>query len=149
VRLYVRFPLGFREVEELMLRRGMIASCWGPSSKVIRVADHDVVVHRHELTDQEWELPAPLIPRASTGRPRVKGRQVIGGMVCKIRTGISWRDLPERRRWCTPASAATPDGIDRPVRTGSTTVRVHQHVAACRQKGRHQQGEPDDHALGR
>ncbi|WUH43497.1 transposase [Streptomyces sp. NBC_00443] len=51
---------------------------------------------RHELTDQEWELLAPLIPRASTGRPRVEDRRVINGMVYKIRTGMSWRDLPER-----------------------------------------------------
>ncbi|MGO4748437.1 transposase [Streptomyces sp. 2MCAF27] len=54
------------------------------------------MVHRHELTDQDWELLAPLIPRAATGRPRVEDRQVINGMVYKIRTGISWRDLPER-----------------------------------------------------
>ncbi|NWF31158.1 transposase [Streptomyces sp. PKU-EA00015] len=54
------------------------------------------MVRRHELTDQEWELLAPLIPRAATGRPRVEDRQVINGMVYKIRTGISWRDLPER-----------------------------------------------------
>ncbi|MEU1597950.1 transposase [Streptomyces sp. NPDC005708] len=54
------------------------------------------MIRRHELTDQEWELLAPLIPRAATGRPRVSDRQVINGMVHKIRTGISWRDLPER-----------------------------------------------------
>ncbi|MGP4009132.1 DUF6192 family protein [Streptomyces sp. 4N124] len=54
------------------------------------------MVRRHELTDREWELLAPLIPRAATGRPRVEDRQVVNGMVYKIRTGISWRDLPER-----------------------------------------------------
>ncbi|WP_328433046.1 transposase [Streptomyces sp. NBC_00425] len=54
------------------------------------------MIRRHELTDQEWELLAPLIPRAATGRPRVEDRQVVNGMVYKIRTGISWRDLPER-----------------------------------------------------
>ncbi|MEU9662711.1 transposase [Streptomyces chartreusis] len=31
-----------------------------------------------------------------TGRPRVSDRQVVNGMVYKIRTGISRRDLPER-----------------------------------------------------
>ncbi|WP_123980063.1 transposase [Streptomyces sp. Ag109_O5-1] len=56
-------------------------------------------VRRHELTEQGWELLAPLIPRASAGRPRVEQRLVINGMVYKIRTGISWRDLPER---CDP-----------------------------------------------
>ncbi|MFE5191906.1 transposase [Streptomyces sp. NPDC056628] len=39
---------------------------------------------------------APLIPQATTGQLRVADRQVINGMVYKIRTGISWRDLPER-----------------------------------------------------
>ncbi|MGB9999695.1 transposase, partial [Streptomyces pseudogriseolus] len=75
------------------------------------MVDHGGVLRRHELTDQEWELLAPLIPRAATGRPRVSDRQVINGMVYKIRTGISWRDLPERYgpgRRSTPASAATP-----------------------------------------
>ncbi|MEU9211811.1 transposase [Streptomyces sp. NPDC048415] len=60
------------------------------------VVDHGVVMRRHEVTDQERELLAPLIPRAATGRPRVSDRQVINGMVYKIGTGISWRDLPER-----------------------------------------------------
>ncbi|MFC9219382.1 transposase [Streptomyces hygroscopicus] len=36
------------------------------------------------------------MPRAVTGRPRVEDRQVVNGMVGEIRTGISWRDLPER-----------------------------------------------------
>ncbi|MER8003963.1 transposase, partial [Streptomyces sp. NPDC095613] len=46
------------------------------------------VMRRHELTDPEWELFAPLIPRAVTGRPRVEDRKIINGMVYKIRTGI-------------------------------------------------------------
>ncbi|WP_425583610.1 transposase [Streptomyces macrosporus] len=54
------------------------------------------MVRRRELTDQEWELLAPLIPRAATGRPRVEDRQVVNGMVYKLRTGISRRDPPER-----------------------------------------------------
>ncbi|WP_076681874.1 transposase [Streptomyces alfalfae] len=39
--------------------------------------DHGGAIRRHELTDREWELLAPLIPRAATGRPRVEDRQVI------------------------------------------------------------------------
>ncbi|MFJ6680445.1 transposase [Streptomyces werraensis] len=54
------------------------------------------MIRRHEPTEGEWKLLAPLVPRAATGRPRVSDRQVINGMVYKIRTGISWRDLPER-----------------------------------------------------
>jgi hypothetical protein len=75
--------------------RALPSASLGPSSKIIGWWIMGVI-RRHELTDQEWELLAPLIPRAATGRPRVAHRQVINGMVYKIRTGISWRDLPER-----------------------------------------------------
>ncbi|MGW7048262.1 transposase [Streptomyces avermitilis] len=60
------------------------------------MVDHGGAIRRHELTDLEWELLAPLIPRAAAGRPRVEDRQVVNGLVHKIRTRISWRDLPER-----------------------------------------------------
>ncbi|MGM0361875.1 IS5 family transposase [Streptomyces griseoaurantiacus] len=116
-----------------------------------------VGVHRYELTDQEWELLAPLIPRASTGRPRVEDRRVINGMVYKIRTGISWRDLPERygpwktvytrfRRYALDgiftralqqvrARADAVGDIDWLVQIDSTLVRAHQHAAATGRKG--------------
>ncbi|MER7514597.1 transposase [Streptomyces lavendulae] len=32
----------------------------------------------------------------SRGRPRAEDRRVVNGMVYKIQTGLSWRDLPER-----------------------------------------------------
>ncbi|MFI8221382.1 IS5 family transposase [Streptomyces sp. NPDC085932] len=127
---------------------------------------------RLELTDQEWELLAPLIPRAATGRPRVSDRQVINGMVYKIRTGISWRDLPERygpwqtvytrfRRYALDgvfaralqqiqAGADATGDIDWLVQIDSTIVRAHQHAATTGPKrGHHRPDEPDDHALGR
>ncbi|MCX4624427.1 IS5 family transposase [Streptomyces albogriseolus] len=129
------------------------------------------MVRRHELTDQEWELLAPLIPRAVTGRPRVSDRQVINGMVYKIRTGISWRDLPERygpwqtvytrfRRYAIDgvftralqqiqARADAAGDIDWLVQIDSTIVRAHQHAAATGRKGGISGDEPDDHALGR
>ncbi|WP_435854792.1 IS5 family transposase [Streptomyces longwoodensis] len=129
-------------------------------------------MRRHELTDQEWELLAPLIPRAATGRPRVEDRQVINGMVYKIRTGISWRDLPERygswqavytrfRRYALDgvftralqriqAQADAAGDIEWLVQIDSTIVRAHQHAAATGRKGGgHRPDEPDDHALGR
>ncbi|MFE5740881.1 hypothetical protein [Streptomyces celluloflavus] len=53
-------------------------------------------MRRHELTDRERELIASMMPRAVTGRSRVAGRQVINGMIRKIRMGIPRRDLPER-----------------------------------------------------
>ncbi|MGA5375861.1 IS5 family transposase [Streptomyces griseoincarnatus] len=129
------------------------------------------MVRRHELTDQEWELLAPLIPQAATGRPRVSDRQVINGMVYKIRTGISWRDLPERygpwqtvytrfRRYAIDGvftralqqiqvRADAAGDIDWLVQVDSTIVRAHQHAAATGRKGGISGDEPDDHALGR
>ncbi len=47
------------------------------------------MIRRHELTELEWELLAPSIPSADRGRPRVKDRRVINGLVDKIRTEIS------------------------------------------------------------
>ncbi|MER6124613.1 transposase [Streptomyces sp. NPDC001795] len=59
--------------------------------------DHDgCVIRRHELAYHERELLAPLIRRATTGRPRLQDRKIINGVVHKIRTGLSWRDLPAR-----------------------------------------------------
>ncbi|WP_437035548.1 IS5 family transposase [Streptomyces sp. enrichment culture] len=129
------------------------------------------MVRRHELTGPEWELLAPLIPRAATGRPRVEDRRVVNGMVYKIRTGISWHDLPERQGpWQTvytrfrryapdgvftqalqqiQAHADAAGGIDWLVQIDSTIVRAHQHAAATGRKGAAPADEPDDHALGR
>ncbi|WTX44876.1 IS5 family transposase (plasmid) [Streptomyces longwoodensis] len=128
-------------------------------------------MRRHELTDQEWELLAPLIPRAATGLPWVSDRQIINGMVYKIRTGISWRDLPERygpwqtvytrfRRYALDgvftralqqiqSQADAAGDIDWLVQIDSTIVRAHQHAAATGRKGGGTGDEPDDHALGR
>ncbi|WP_106972650.1 transposase [Streptomyces yerevanensis] len=95
--------------------------------------------------------------RMATGRPRVSDRQVINGMVYKIRTGISWRDLPERygpwqtvytcfRRYALDgvftqalqqiqARADAAGDIDWLVQIDSTIVRSHQHAAATGRKG--------------
>lgn len=53
------------------------------------------MVRRHELTDAEWELIEPLLPWP-TNRPRVDDRRVLNGINFKIRTGVAWRDLPDR-----------------------------------------------------
>jgi transposase len=87
----------------------------------------------------------------------VEDRQVINGMVYKIRTGISWRDLPERygpwktvytrfRRYALggvftqalqqiQAHADAAGDIDWLVQIDSTIVRAHQHAAATGRKG--------------
>lgn len=53
---------------------------------------------RHELTDEQWELVSPLIPRskARTGRPGKDVRLMLNGIFWILGTGAPWRDLPER-----------------------------------------------------
>ena len=52
-----------------------------------------------ELTDQEWEQVASLLPPEKTGkpgRPPKDNRTMLNGMVWIARSGAPWRDLPER-----------------------------------------------------
>lgn len=57
---------------------------------------------RHELTDEQWELIAPLIPKrtAKTGRPAKDPRLMLNGILWILGTGAPWRDLPERFGSC-------------------------------------------------
>ncbi|MFZ4185393.1 transposase [Streptomyces pseudogriseolus] len=131
-------------------------------------------MRRHELTDQEWELLAPLIPRAATGQ------QMRGGPAGHQRhglqdphTGISWRDLPEHHGpWktvCTrfrrdaldgcspnpcsssrsmPTQPATSTGWSRSTPPSSVPTSTPPPPAE-KKGGRHRPDEPDDPALGR
>jgi transposase len=52
-------------------------------------------MHRHEVTDAEWQEVAPLIHRC--GRKSRRGdRNFINGVIYVLKTGTPWRDLPER-----------------------------------------------------
>jgi Putative transposase of IS4/5 family (DUF4096) len=59
------------------------------------------------LTDEYWEQVRPLLPpqKPQTGRPAIDHRLVVEGMLWVVRTGSSWRELPERfGPWSTVAS---------------------------------------------
>ena len=53
---------------------------------------------RHALTDEQWHLVEPLLPRstARTGRPPSDPRLMLDGIFWILATGAPWRDLPER-----------------------------------------------------
>jgi transposase len=54
-------------------------------------------MERHALTDREWKVLAPLLPRrAGTGRPPKEHRAIIDALLWLAKTGAPWRDLPER-----------------------------------------------------
>ncbi|MFM9368438.1 transposase [Streptomyces sp. Da 82-17] len=50
-----------------------------------------------EISDAAWAVIAPLLPPVGRARGRWRDhRQVLEGIVCKFRTGVPWRDLPEQ-----------------------------------------------------
>lgn len=99
----------------------------------------------------------PLLPVPGKARGRWRDhRQVINGILWKLRTGAPWRDLPERygswktcherlRRWSADGTwdrilaAAQVHDDGQPVQwvisVDSTIVRAHQHAAGARKKG--------------
>jgi transposase len=54
-----------------------------------------------DLTDEQWAVLEPLLPRrqrarARRGRPWQDARAVLDGVLWILRTGAPWADLPER-----------------------------------------------------
>ena len=51
-----------------------------------------------ELSDKEWNLIKPVLPRIKQspkgGRPRVADRDVLAGILWVLRSGARWKDLP-------------------------------------------------------
>ncbi|MEU7997676.1 IS5 family transposase [Micromonospora sp. NPDC049060] len=115
------------------------------------------MVRRGELTDEAWAVIAPLLPKPGGSRGRWRDhRQVINGILWKLRTGAPWRDLPERfgpwktcherlRRWTADgtwdrilaAAQVHDDGtpVQWTISIDSSIVRAHQHAAGARKKG--------------
>ena len=113
------------------------------------------MVGRFELTDAQWDLLAPLLPVDPPRGGRWRDhRTVISGILFRERTGMSWRDLPERfgnwktvyqrkRKWAmdgTWESICDALRIDCDRDAGeqwtlavdSMAARAHQHAAGAR-----------------
>lgn len=103
-------------------------------------------LRRYELSDAEWAIIDPLLPRKSRGVPRVEDRRVLNGIFWRLRTGSPWADIPERYgpattcynrfvRWRKAGIwdkllAAVSEAYDGKVQMiDSSVVRVHQHAA--------------------
>jgi transposase len=103
----------------------------------------------YDLTDVEWLVIEPLLPRKWRGVKRVDDRRVLNGIFWVLRSGAPWRDLPERygpyttvynrfNRWrkaglwdrlmdeITKAYDGDVQMID------SSIARVHQHAAGAK-----------------
>ena len=54
-------------------------------------------MHRHALTEAQWARLRPLLPRQRTGPKATRGdRLFIEAVLFRVKTGMPWRDLPER-----------------------------------------------------
>ena len=107
-----------------------------------------------ELSEVAWARIEPLMPQAvGRSRPWRDHRQVVEGIVFRYRTGVAWRDLPERfgpwqtvwkrhHRFSTDGTwdrmltvlqtQADAEGkIDWRLSADSTSARVHQHGATA------------------
>ena len=49
---------------------------------------------RYDLTDFEWSIIEPLLPRKRRGVKPKKNRRVLNGIFWVLRTGAPWRDMP-------------------------------------------------------
>ncbi|MEU7019022.1 IS5 family transposase [Streptomyces sp. NPDC046385] len=110
------------------------------------------------MTNAEWVRLEPHLPALGRRGGRwIDHRRVINGILFRVRTGIPWRDLPERfgswktvyerhRRWsadgtwdrilsAVQADADLAGRVDWTlVSVDSTSCRAHQHAAGARKK---------------
>lgn len=105
------------------------------------------MLRRHELTDDQWKKIERLLPGrvGDPGRTAVDNRLFVNAVLFVAKTGIPWRDLPERfgkwnsiwrrfDRWCATgvwsklsAALGEPDLAE--LHLDSTTIKA-QHAAA-------------------
>lgn len=55
-------------------------------------------MNRHELTNEQWAVIEPLLPkrRKGRGRPRADDRQTLNGILWVLKTGCAWMDMPRQ-----------------------------------------------------
>jgi len=115
------------------------------------------MVKRGELTDESWARIAPLLPENGRRGGRWRDhREVVNGILWKLRAGAPWRDLPARYapwqtcydrfvRWRrdgtwdrllarTQTKSDAVGEVEWLVSVDSTIVRAHQHAAGARRR---------------
>ncbi len=115
------------------------------------------MLKKGELTDEAWARIAPLLRENGRRGGRWRDhREVVNGILWKLRTGAPWRDLPERNgpwqtcydrfsRWRRDgtwdrllADAQTKSDavgeVEWLVSVDSTIARAHQHAAGARRR---------------
>jgi len=109
------------------------------------------MIHRHEISDADWERIKDLLPPENhgEGRPSKSNRIMLNGMLWIAKTGSPWRDLPERygpwttvytryNNWSKDGAfqelfnALTQDADMQDMSIDSTSCKAHQHAAGAK-----------------
>lgn len=117
---------------------------------------------RYALRDDQWERIKKLLPgrEGFVGVTATDNRLFVEAILYRYRTGIPWRDLPERfgdfrvvhtrfSRWSKTGvcqqvfEALAADADNEYALIDATIVRVHQHSAGA------EQSTPEQEAIGR
>ena len=53
-------------------------------------------MRRHELSDAEWKRIEGILPVRTGPRSKRGDRDFVNAVIWRVRTGVPWRDLPER-----------------------------------------------------
>jgi transposase len=108
---------------------------------------------RYGLRDDQWERIKDLLPGrvSSEGHPAGNNRLFVEAVLYRYRTGVPWRDLPERfgdfrvvhtrfTRWAERGvwkqvlEHLTREADNEYAMIDATIVRAHQHAAGARKK---------------
>jgi transposase len=119
---------------------------------------------RHELTDEQWLRIEPLLPgRAGDGgRVGKDNRLFVNAVLFVAKTGVPWRDLPERfgkwnsvwrrfDRWCASgvwvklASILGDEELEE-LQLDSTSIKAQHSAAGSRLKTREKKSKPTSDA---
>jgi putative transposase len=110
------------------------------------------MLRRHELSDSQWESIRNLVPGKATdpGRTGKDNRRFVNAVLYMARTGIPWRDLPERfgpwnsvwrrfDRWCakgvwTKIATVLGEPDLEELHLDSTSVKAHQSACGSRRR---------------
>ena len=107
---------------------------------------------RHELTDEQWELIEHLLPgrEGTRGVTAQDNRLFVNAVLYVAKTGIPWRDLPDRfgnwnsvwrrfDRWCAAGvwqklTDASGDADLEELLLDSTTIKAHPSASGSRKQ---------------
>ena len=122
--------------------------------------EQSIMRRRHELTDEQWALIEPHLPgREGTRGPTAKdNRSFVNAVLFVAKTGIPWRDLPERfgnwnsiwrrfDRWCAAGVwAKLADVLGEPdmeeLLLDSTTIKAHPSASGSRKQPSEKRKKP-------